>query len=513
MVAIYYVTPTNYGLSLIAQAHQTESILLSELVLGDADGSPYDPISKVDRTSLVNQRAAVPVQSVQRVNNNTVEVRALVGNHIGGFNLHEVGLTDATGQLVYIGNHHGGYKPELAEGAAGEIQYTIEIAPAQGASALIQAINPVTASQNWVLEKLEQHKNAKDPHPQYATDLAVDESVNYLIGLLLQHAAATNPHPQYLLAETFGVHLEMTAKVGRTEIKDANRVLGWNGQEGDWSANTGEIYWGRSYSGSVDFKPYRAYGEFLLHGIAITTTHVVMQIVIFNEAGDEVDNQTAANYYNNGNYATIDINHVFRIPKGGKASIHYTIAAGGSKRALLSFSVYVDDRVKVFMPVALTSIVDATDFNGSSNSGTDNGYDSYPDYEWFYRNSSAQYTELSSTTSMTDPASRAPHYHRNKFTDHLDTDLYIAVQVGMQTVVSPDDEIPSDFSIIETLIVRARTDSKGDVVVEVPLSMRSTSSPDGETLIYTVAYYLTEPDISNGLSPGIDTDHKFYVRR
>jgi hypothetical protein len=512
MVAIYYVTPTDYGLSLIAQAHQTESILLSELVLGDAGGSPYDPISKVDRTSLVNQRAAVPVQSVQRVNNNTVEVRALVGNHIGGFNLHEIGLTDATGQLVYIGNHHGGYKPELAEGAAGEIQYTIEIAPAQGSSALIQAVNPVTASQNWVLEKLEQHRKASDPHPQYATDVAVDESVNYLLGLLLQHATAENPHPQYLMADVFGVNLEMTAQVGRTEIKDTNRVLGWNGQDGDWSANTGEIYWGRRVDGAVEFKPYRAYGNFLLHGYVTTATLVDIRVVVFNEDGTEFSNQPAAYFYDGRNYSNVDVNHVFRIPKRGKAVIYYSIAAGGSKRALLAFSVYVDDRVKVFTPVGLTSVVDSADFSGSSNESTDSGYDIYPAFEWFYKNATGQYIELSSSTSMTAPANRAPHYHRCKFTDHTETDLYIAVQVGTQTVETPSEETPSDYTVLETQVIRARTDDTGLVVVEVPLSLRSATAPNDETLVYKVGYSMTEPVV--GAEPVATIgEYQFYVRR
>lgn len=138
MSALYYVTPTDYGLSLIAQAHNSGNIKLVNLVLGDANGIPYNPISQKSRTSLINQRASVPISAIH-VSDGSVQVTALIGNTIGGFNIHEIGLTDHTGKLVYIGNYHGAYKPELQEGAGGELYLFIEIKLEQGANVIIQA--------------------------------------------------------------------------------------------------------------------------------------------------------------------------------------------------------------------------------------------------------------------------------------------------------------------------------------------------------------------------------------
>lgn len=154
MAAKYYVTLTEYGSSLIAQAHDIASIQLTEMVLGDANGVPYDPIDKKNRTTLVNQRATVPIQSVQ-INGVVTTVTATLNASIGGFNLHEIGLKDSEGKLVYIGNYHGGYKPAIADGAGGELTIIIDITVESGKNALL-SIDPnvVTANKDWVLNTL-----------------------------------------------------------------------------------------------------------------------------------------------------------------------------------------------------------------------------------------------------------------------------------------------------------------------------------------------------------------------
>jgi phage-related tail fiber protein len=152
MTAKYYVTLTDYGATQVAQAHDVASITLAQMVIGDANGIPYDPIDQKSRTSLVNQRATVPVQSVT-IEGAVTTVTATVAANIGGFNLHEIGLKDSTGQLVYIGNYHGGYKPAIAEGAGGELTIVIDITAESGKEALIEIDpNVVTANKNWVVE-------------------------------------------------------------------------------------------------------------------------------------------------------------------------------------------------------------------------------------------------------------------------------------------------------------------------------------------------------------------------
>jgi hypothetical protein len=152
MTATYYLTLTDHGAQRVAAAHGQAAIVLVNLVLGDAGGQPYDPVSKKNRTTLVNQRAVVPVQSVSHLND-IARVVATIDSSIGGFNIHEIGLTDASGQLVYIGNYHGGYKPILAQGASGELVILIDIKADAGSQILIQiSPNIVTANKQWVLD-------------------------------------------------------------------------------------------------------------------------------------------------------------------------------------------------------------------------------------------------------------------------------------------------------------------------------------------------------------------------
>ena len=152
MTATYYITLTDHGSERIAQAHGQAQITLLNLVLGDANGLPYDPISNKNRTALVNQRASVPVQSVV-IDADIAHVTATIDSSIGGFNIHELGLTDSTGKLAYIGNYHGGFKPVLANGASGELVLLIDIKADAGSQVLIQ-VDPavVTANKQWVLD-------------------------------------------------------------------------------------------------------------------------------------------------------------------------------------------------------------------------------------------------------------------------------------------------------------------------------------------------------------------------
>ncbi|RYL25918.1 phage tail protein [Acinetobacter piscicola] len=152
MAAKYYVALTEYGASLIAQAHDQVKIELKDMVIGDANNQPYEPIHQRHRTSLVNQRASVPIQSVEIIDQ-IAKITATISAHIGGFNFHEYGFTDRTGKLVYIANFHGAYKPIIDEGAGGEIQLITDIKAESGAQVLL-AVDPniVTATKDWVLK-------------------------------------------------------------------------------------------------------------------------------------------------------------------------------------------------------------------------------------------------------------------------------------------------------------------------------------------------------------------------
>lgn len=166
MPAKYYVTLTHYGAQLVAEAHHVQTINLTELVIGDANDIPYLPVDKKDLTQLVHQTAAVEIREI-KIADGIATVSAIIPANIGGFNIHEIGLKDASGQLVYIGNYHGAYKPVIAEGAGGELEIVIDIKASAGAEVLIE-INPliISADKAWVLEKfnelMEAIKNRED---------------------------------------------------------------------------------------------------------------------------------------------------------------------------------------------------------------------------------------------------------------------------------------------------------------------------------------------------------------
>ncbi|WP_165381192.1 phage tail protein [Acinetobacter bouvetii] len=155
MSAKYYVTLTDHGSQLVAGAHHVQTINLTEMVIGDANDIPYLPIDKKDLTQLVHQTAAVEIHEI-KIADGVATVSAIIPANIGGFNIHEIGLKDASGQLVYIGNYHGAYKPIIAEGAGGELEIVIDIKASSGAEALIE-INPfiISADKAWVLEKFD----------------------------------------------------------------------------------------------------------------------------------------------------------------------------------------------------------------------------------------------------------------------------------------------------------------------------------------------------------------------
>ena len=171
MAAKYYLTLTDYGSTQIAQAHEQSPIQLQNLVIGDANDVPYDPITGVNRTTLVNQKASVPIQDIQIIDD-FIRVTATFGTSVGGFNIHEIGLTDETGQLVYIGNYHGGYKPILEDGAGGQLTLTIDIkgTPANNISLTVDE-NINTATQAWVNQQLEKKLNKQGG--EIAEDLTI----------------------------------------------------------------------------------------------------------------------------------------------------------------------------------------------------------------------------------------------------------------------------------------------------------------------------------------------------
>ncbi|WOE40065.1 hypothetical protein [Acinetobacter chinensis] len=346
--------------------------------------------------------------------------------------------------------------------------------------------HPQYALLKAVLEKFKAHSDDKNPHSQYATDSDLSEAAAYFASLLEVHKRGSNPHPQYLLNSTFGVDLEMKANLNTKRIA-ANRVLGWDGANGDYDYFSGTISWNRVGAGSISFKPYRAYGQFLLYLRVSTAVECNAVVTVFDGAGTEIQKKQVWYYF--GDWATIDKYHVMEIPKGGHAVVDWYTRAGNSKKADFLCGIYVEDRVKPFIPIGYSSVVDNTNTSGTEVSKDTDDYSVFPEFSWFYfDDTQKKYLELNKMSTFDTPVSRVPHYHRTKFTGLLDKQICIVAEVATQSIELPE----SDYKAVATQILFGETDAAGNIVVEVPFSMRNVETTNNETLVYTFAYYASE---------------------
>ena len=169
-------------------------------------------------------------------------------------------------------------------------------------------------------------------------------------------------------------------------------------------------------------------------------------------------------------------------------------------------SIYVDDRVKRFMPVGYTSIVDSANFNQDSTQTSNTDYSVFPAFEWFYYNTTAnEYLQLSSVSTLETPVNKVPHFHRNNLASN--TDFWVIVEVGKQT-------ISNDYVAVEQQLLRAGSDEHGITITQIPFSMRNIDTQNNETVVYKVVYYSTQPTASLGTIPAgyLGDEHIIYFR-
>lgn len=344
-----------------------------------------------------------------------------------------------------------------------------------------------------------------------ATKSALNQAIDYVAGNLQQHKDAKNPHPQYLLASTFGVDLLMAAST-ETPIDDAHNVFGWDGSAGITSFSTGTISWHKSRSGTISFKPFRAYGEFLFNADITTADEYRFTFKVYNAQDALTQTFDSAIYYSGG-YRSRREQYVFILPKGGRVEIDWYIRAGGVKKTDFRSAIYVDDRPVAFSPVGYTSVANSSNDSGTSSDVVDDGYNIYPNYTWFYySNMGSEYIQLSNLSTLASPVLNTPHFHRTKFAGVHDTELWVVLEAALQTVELPT----SDYSPVDVQVLRASTDEDGDVVVEIPFAMRNIETPNNETLVYTIAYYSTEVtktiEEDNFPENSMDGQRKIFVR-
>lgn len=143
---------TNDGLARIAQAEATSTPLnLTQMAVGDGNGNAVEPDS--EQTALVRERFRAPVNRVFQVPGDPQRFAAelIIPSSEGGFTLREVGVFDADGHLIVVGNLPDTYKPVLAEGAYSDTVVRVEFV-VSNVAVITLSVDPnvALATQSWI---------------------------------------------------------------------------------------------------------------------------------------------------------------------------------------------------------------------------------------------------------------------------------------------------------------------------------------------------------------------------
>ncbi len=375
-----------------------------------------------------------------------------------------------------------------------------------------------------------QHEKHIDPHPQYATDLdvlalaaaveervvklqeilatktALEQSISYLMSELGLHKNANNPHPQYLLASTFGVQILMNATLN-TVIKPENRVYNWNGESGDANFGVGSVSWWKRHNETITFRPYRSFGKFLLYVNFQPQGDGEMWVRTYNKNKQLLKDVKVANIHRAAYHQYEDpIKHVFELPEEGYAEIQYSMYVWNKHKGSADGSIYVEDRVKRFVPVSYSSIVDGSGFVKGGSEVEETDYSAFPAFEWFYYEmSNSKYLQVPLGT-LAAPVNEVPHFHRKVLTA-VDTELWVLVEVGKQ---APGGA----YMPVEQQLLRAGSDKAGVAITQIPLSMRDIAVLADERMVFKVAYYTNAKTAKLGVFPNdsVGGIHTNYVK-
>jgi hypothetical protein len=531
-------TLTDVGLAAALDA-VANGVTLSLIEVGVGTGK-YTPTAAI--TALTSETMRSPLSGGDiEPNSGTLRFSAAIES-VATVEIFEIGLYTAGGVLFAVASVTGSVPLFLLSANVTVIQSFGMVVSQIPAGSLTVTTDP---NAPLALALMTQHVAAANPHPQYAmkgafdghvteyeehveqntiehnnlltlisaaivqSGISLDQAVASLSAALLQHRQASNPHPQYLLASTFGVNLLMTATVS-TPLDAANRVFGWNGENGDTDFPIRSIRWWNRHAETIRFQPFRSYGQFLLHCNFQPQGDGYLEIKTFDQNGVELSltvlmniSRAAYNVYEPA------IDYVFELPANGYAEIHYSMYVWNKHYGSFDGSIYVNDRVKRFTPVGYTSNVNAANTNSTGSTTEASDYSVFPAYEWFYFDTASQtYLQLSAVSTLALPESKEPHFHRNVLLPNANDDLWVWVQVGLQTVAE-------DYAAVDTQVLRAGADAAGVTIVQIPVSMRTIATPDNETLVYTLAYYSSAVLDSELTVPSgsLNGEHLIYVNR
>lgn len=193
---------TNQGRNLQAKAQLGTQLQFTRMGLGDGElGSS----SIVDLTALKHEVKSLTLSRFELLTNGRARIGTVLSNTdiASGFYWRELGIfaqDPDLGEILYCYGNAGALAEYIpAGGGADVIEKVINIITLIGNASSVSAV--LDQSLVWATQQeFEDHITNADAHPQYAkiTDLAAG------IG---GHEQATNPHPQYATGVALATHL------------------------------------------------------------------------------------------------------------------------------------------------------------------------------------------------------------------------------------------------------------------------------------------------------------------
>lgn len=180
MSQTYYAILTAIGEAKLANAAALGTTLqLTQMAVGDGSGATPQPSRT--QTALVKENRRGPLNSlfVDPANPSQIVAEHIIPEDVGGWWIREIGLYDAAGDLCAVANCPDTYKPVLASGS-GRIQTIRMVLIVSNTSAVQLKIDPsiVLAPRGYVDQSIEEHLDASNPHPQYATLYEVERQID-----------------------------------------------------------------------------------------------------------------------------------------------------------------------------------------------------------------------------------------------------------------------------------------------------------------------------------------------
>lgn len=174
----YSTVITNAGLAALAAAQSGGSaVTISHIAYSDGNGTAIIP--NPAQTALTHEvhRRAINGISTDPIHPAWVVIESTIPPDIGGWTVREVGVILTDGTLFAIASYPEVYKPTVLESAGRDLYVKMILSVGNTSNVTIQVDGSfVTATIDYVNQKMITHEAASDPHPQYLTQVEGDNN-------------------------------------------------------------------------------------------------------------------------------------------------------------------------------------------------------------------------------------------------------------------------------------------------------------------------------------------------